>query len=614
MNTLYRVMRGSLHSGLLSSLLLLASLLLPGGVTRAAESAIQWRQWDEAQFAQAKQASKLILLDLEAVWCHWCHVMDQTTYRDANVASILNKHFITVKVDHDARPDLAERYRDYGWPATIILDADGRDVVKRAGYIEPGAMAKLLQAVVDDPSPEATPSTAPKRYASSALLDGPVREELIRRFRITHDPKLGGLRQAQKYLDRDSVEYTLLLARQGDPQAKKNLRVDLDAALNLIDPAWGGVYQYSTHGDWKHPHYEKLAFIQAAYMRLYAQAARVLAEPRYLKAARSIQRYVANFLTSPDGLIYVSQDADLRPGEKAHGYFKLADPARRSLGIPRVDTHVYARENGLMITALAMLYSASGERADLEHALVIARGMIAGRGLGEGGFSHDTQDAAGPYLSDTLAMGLGFLSLYEATGEREWLRRARDAADFIEARFRNPDQPGYSTAVKTGVLTPVTQIDENITLTRFFNAMHRYSGRAADKARAEYALRYLATPEIALSRATEAGILHASFELSNDPAHLTIVGKKGDKAAQALHRAALNYPTVYRRVDWWDPQEGPMDNPDVQYPALPRAAAFACSEGRCSRPVYAPAGLASLADQLVLPGKEKMPANLLKGN
>ena len=598
MKNRYRIVKGLWYAGVLYALLL-------GIAVQAAESPIHWRAWDEAQFTEAKMDSKLILLDLEAVWCHWCHVMDQTTYRDADVAAVIDKHFIPVKVDHDTRPDLAERYRDYGWPATIILDAEGRDVVKRAGYIEPDAMARLLQAVVKDPNPEAAPPTAPKSYASSALLDAPVRNELARRFIVTHDTKNGGLRQAQKFLDRDSVEYALLLARQGDKQARQTLRRDLVAGLNLIDPAWGGVYQYSTHGDWKHPHYEKLAFIQAAYLRLYAQAARVLGEPRYLKAARAIQGYVGNFLTSSDGLIYVSQDADLRQGEKAHGYFKLADSARRRLGIPRVDTHVYAKENGLMIAALAALYSASGERSDLERATTIARGMIAQRALADGGFSHDARDAAGPYLADTLAMGQGFLALYEVTGDREWLRRARAAADFIEMRFRDPTQPGYRTAVKTGVLTPVIQIDENIALTRFFNAVYRYSGRPVDKARSEYAMRYLATPDIALSRVTEAGTLLADFELSNDPAHFTIVGKKSGKDAQALQRAALGYPAAYRRVDWWDPQEGPMDNPDVQYPTLPRAAAFVCSEGRCSRPVYVPDDLRVLADQLSQPVKTK---------
>lgn len=146
MKNRYRIVKGLWHAGVLYALLL-------GIAVQAAESPIHWRAWDEAQFTEAKMDSKLILLDLEAVWCHWCHVMDQTTYRDADVAAVIDKHFIPVKVDHDTRPDLAERYRDYGWPATIILDAEGRDVVKRAGYIEPDAMARLLQAVVREPVP-----------------------------------------------------------------------------------------------------------------------------------------------------------------------------------------------------------------------------------------------------------------------------------------------------------------------------------------------------------------------------------------------------------------------------------------------------------------------------
>lgn len=151
----------------------LAAVLVLLGLTHAAwatDSAIAWRTWDNAQFAEARSSGKLILLDLEAVWCHWCHVMDEQTYRDPKVAELIARHYLPVKVDSDARPDLAERYRDYGWPATIILDADGRDVIKRAGYIEPPVMVQLLQAVVDDPRPEAAPDAAPQVYAESALL------------------------------------------------------------------------------------------------------------------------------------------------------------------------------------------------------------------------------------------------------------------------------------------------------------------------------------------------------------------------------------------------------------------------------------------------------------
>ncbi|MDQ7084702.1 MAG: DUF255 domain-containing protein [Sulfurovum sp.] len=71
--------------------------------------------FDTALFIKAKKEHKVIILDLEAVWCHWCHVMDKTTYKNKVVQNLIDKYFLFVKVDHDARPDLAQKYRDYGW-------------------------------------------------------------------------------------------------------------------------------------------------------------------------------------------------------------------------------------------------------------------------------------------------------------------------------------------------------------------------------------------------------------------------------------------------------------------------------------------------------------------
>ena len=91
----------------------------------------RWRSWSSNQFTQAKNENKFVILDLEAVWCHWCHVMRKKTYSNKNVGRLLDKHFISVRVDQDSRPDLANKYRDYGWPATIIFNSDGEEIVKR---------------------------------------------------------------------------------------------------------------------------------------------------------------------------------------------------------------------------------------------------------------------------------------------------------------------------------------------------------------------------------------------------------------------------------------------------------------------------------------------------
>ena len=80
--------------------------------------------------------------------------------------------------------------------------------------------------------------------------------------------------------------------------------------------------------------------------------------------------------------------------------------------------------------------------------------------------------------------------------------------------------------------------------------------------------------------------------------HLTVVGKKTDATAKALYKAALAYTAIHKRVEWWDRDEGPLRNPDVRYPTLPKAAAFACSGSVCSLPVYAADAVAKAADRL----------------
>ena len=118
------------------------------------------------------------------------------------------------------------------------------------------------------------------------------------------------------------------------------------------------------------------------------------------------------------------------------------------------------------------------------------------------------------------------------------------------------------------------------------------------RAQAEHAMRLLATSAIALQRRTEPGILLTARELAEDPAHLTVVGAKSDPAAQALYRAALARPGVYRRVEWWDAAEGPLPNPDVRYPQLERAAVFVCADRTCSLPLFTAADLARFPGRL----------------
>lgn len=546
-------------------------------------SAIPWQRDDHAAFATARNEGRFVLLYLEAVWCHWCHVMDEKTYGDPRVRDLLASHYVPLRIDQDLRPDLANRYRDWGWPATIVFAPDGREIVKRQGYVPPDAFARLLQAIVDDPSPEAAarlPETVPVAPVSS--LDPGVRATLLERHHATFDEVLGGLRTRQKYLDRDQVEYAL--SRPRDALEARIAARSLAGAAGLLDPAFGGVYQYSTGGDWKHPHYEKLTRLQAEYLRVYSLACAQAGRERDCRVANGILNYLRHWQRSAEGAYRASQDADLVPGQHASDYFALSAPERLRRGAPRVDPGLYAAENGLVIEALALRAEWIGDTRALADARRAADWAIRHRGLPEGGFRHDAEDRGGPFLADTLAMGRGLLALYRATGDRDWLARAAAAGDFLIARFRAPAGFHSAQAGQSPIAPPVA-LDEVLATGRFLNLLAHYSGNPVHAEGARHALGWLGQRTVALSRMTDAGILLLDDQINQAPLHVVVVGAKGDPAARDLFAAIARIPEPYKRIEWWDRAEGDLMHHDVAYPKLKRAAAFVCTDRTCSLPL-----------------------------
>ena len=564
----------------------------------AAAAKIHWLGWNDEVFAQAKRENKFVLLDLEAVWCHWCHVMDETTYRDPKVQQLLQSHYLAVKVDQDSRPDLSNRYDDYGWPATVVFDSSGQEIIKRQGYLDPEEFASILQAIIDDPSPG--PSVEKEvaiSYPSNPLLPEKLRDQLHTNYLAGYDSKEGAWGTGFKFMDWDSVEYALANAAHGDAQTEKMARQTLTAQLNLLDPVWGGVYQYSTGGVWTNPHFEKIMSMQAEDMRIYAQAYALWHDPAYLRASEAIDKFLTTFLLSPTGAFYTSQDADVVEGQHSVEYFKLDDSGRRKQGIPRVDKHMYARENGWAITGLVTLYGATGDQKYLDQAIRAAKWVQQNRALQNGGFRHDTRDLAGPYLGDNVSMARAFVALYGATGDRQWLAGAEKTMAYIDQTFKGP--AGYLTSAHPTDSKSKShpQRDENVILARTSNLLFNYTARPAYHAMTDQAMRYLAAPEVA-ERLPAASVLLVDYEVVRPPLHLTVVGRKNDPAAQALFQSALRYPSGYKRLEWWDVREGALPNPDVQYPQLKTAAAFICTQRACSPPIFKPDDISAKVDKL----------------
>jgi len=419
--------------------------------------------------------------------------MEATTYHDPRVRAVLEARFIAVKVDVDTRPDLQERYADYGWPATVLFSPDAEEIGKYRGYIPPETFATILAQVAAGGAAEEAGADPGKTASyvtgvSRALPKAPLAEEQLAWIqRATEleleeywDAREGGWGRAQKAPLGWNNAWLLSRAAAGDPFAKEKILLTLEKQSKLIDPVWGGIYQYSAASDWDHPHFEKLMTFQAPALENYAEAYRLTGDTTHLRRARAVHAYIDRFLRSPAGDFYTTQDADLnahdrrRPFLDGATYYALDDNGRRMRGMPRIDQSVYARENGLAIGAYVVLGRATGERTPVEEAGRAAGRVLATHRTARGGVAHRAEsDAKVLYLADNAAFGLGLARLYEATGDPRWRAEAERIADFILADLVDEASGGLfaSTVDPDAVGVFATRripFEDNVMALRFF--------------------------------------------------------------------------------------------------------------------------------------------------
>ena len=566
----------------------------------AQETGIAWHDWSDEVFQQAQREHKLVLLDLGAMWCHWCHVMDDTTYSNKDIQALLGKDYVAVRVDQDARPDLTKRYQQYGWPATIIFAADGTEIVKRRGYVEPDTMKKVLQESYDDPVPNPH-QTANYAAATERGLSGPQRDRILATLVYGYDQQRAGWGDGQKYLDPWMMEFALTRANEENWVFSLASKETLQASINLIDPVWGGVYQYSDQPDWKSPHFEKIASLQSAYLFSYAYGYQVFKDDKYRNAANQVLRYLDAFMTDAGGAFYTSQDADVSPQLTGHLFYALYDAARRRQPQPRIDRNIYANENGTLISALLTVYGMTGDATSLQRAERAMAWIRANRALPEpGGYRHGEHDQGGPFLSDALAMSRAMLDMYAVTGRREWLARAEDGAHFIESHFSDRTDGGFTTTEpgRASVLKPYKEIDDNLAAARFFNLLSSYAHDPKLAETATAAFMSVSSPEQVKRNSFAPGLLLTDDEIKAPPLHLTIVGAKNDPRAQALFATAIATAPTYKETEWYDKREGKLPGSDISFPDLPQAAAFVCTGNACSAPVFEAKALADLLEAM----------------
>jgi uncharacterized protein len=543
-----------------------------------------WNEWNDATFAKAAREKKFVIVSLQSWWCRWCHVMNRETWANSDVRGLLKDNFIPVYVDQDSRPDISQRYERWGWPATIIFGPDGTEIAKLRGFYSPQFFMPILTATIEDPSPVVYPDAGGAertRVLATGLTDA-QREEILSFIDQAWDDEHGGWSRS-KFVDGPMLTWVLQRARQGDTRNEARIRKVLTLmAETMVDRTTGAMNQVNLKPDWSEPAHEFPMFAQEAGLSAFARASVMYRDPAYRQAADRISGFLEKTMAAPGGGFYASLGM--------------------SEGEPGVDRRLYARETAQAIAGILAYYDATGVAPARDLAVGAARWALANRALPGGGFRHAEQDRGGPYLSDNVEMAKALLALHRSTGEREWLAHARGAADFIAKTFIDPATGGFVASASPDaqhVAKPIKQREDNVTAVRMFALLSAYTGESRYREIAEAGMGYLTSPPILDAFGFLPDVLLAEDELRNEPVHVTIVGARDDPRSAALYRAALAYPLVNKRAEWWDKREGKLANTDVDYPDFPDGpAAFACTSTFCSYPVTEPGAIAAQLDGL----------------
>jgi uncharacterized protein YyaL (SSP411 family) len=495
---------------------------------------LSWAPLNAATFARARAEGRIVLIDGSAEWCHWCHVMDATTYQDPEVRKLLAERFLPVKVDIDSRPDFEERYEEWGWPATVLMTADAEEIGKYRGYMPPAKLLAVLNAAASAPTPVPVVTGA----RATAMQGGPLTEGQIadaatmtqRALDHYWDPKHGSWGELQKVPLYSDNAWALAQAKNGSDIARKRVLFTLGQQRKIIDPVWGGICQYSTDGDWVHPHFEKLAPYQAGAIDNYAAAFALTGDPQWLQTAQLVRGFVDHFMTSPEGAFYATMDADLNahdatktfvPGQD---YYARDDAGRRALGIPRVDTHEYGRDNGLVIAAYVTLAQAAHDPTAISAAERAAVRILATHATDAslGGIGHagqaDPDDARALYLADNAAFGFALARLYEATGKAAYLEGAKRIAGFMVRELSDPAGGFFASTpdpTAVGVLAARRRpFEDNVMAIRFLARIARIAPTDAYRGTIQRALAAVSTREAIDDRGRMVGDLMLAIEES----------------------------------------------------------------------------------------------------
>jgi len=319
---------------------------------------VDWFPWGEEALEKARQLDQPIFISIGYSTCHWCHVMAHETFEDEKIATTLNNHFVSIKVDREERPDLDANYMQAcqlmsnqgGWPLNLFLTPGGKPFYaltyapKESRYGHPG-FSEILEKIIELWGKQRENLLSAGDQLSGAIrqleatqqkirLDLNILEEAARKFPQLYDPLHAGFGPPPKFPQPHNVS---LLLRLDDLFPGKGLeQMALDTLRHIdqggiTDQLGGGLHRYSVDERWLVPHFEKMLYDQALISGAYLDAWQSSGDPQFRQAAKGILSYVLKELQHPEGGFFCGEDADSE-GKEGTYYLWARNEIYKNLG------------------------------------------------------------------------------------------------------------------------------------------------------------------------------------------------------------------------------------------------------------------------------------------